>query len=922
MYKLSLIKLWRKRGFFLLLTISLTLLFTVICTVPMFSFALQSRMLRMSFDKQTETSGEYADRVTYRLPMETLEQQKEYANWVENGLIRQFAQKNVSFTAYYRSVTFRLTDTTYRAEEAEQVEDVPFLSLNTYEPNLRLTAGRLPEASADADGCVEAMVSLDTAVEKGLTLGHTYAADKAYNGSEETFSVKIVGVYRVLRGGRSGLTEDREITDCLICDPAMFQKQFAEKNCLKEAKWDYMLDYTQLPVERLGTIQKACREQTEAFRLAGEFTYSGTEVIDGFSENNRSLVFSMLIYAVPMLLLLLYTVLFLCMLTVRSDRKEILLLQSRGASRGQICLLYLIQDVLLSLVPAAAAPFLARLLCRVIGQTTGFLEFGPNIPLNGVVSATVILTDCLAFVLVVGLLLLPPILLFTVSAGRKRRANPKGAHTPFWKKAWLDLVLLAAGGYGYYAFLSRQELMKGQTSLSQENAMDPVTFLITMLFLFGGSLLFIRLYTLFLQLVIRAGKSRWGAGAYYALQMAHRMGTREQFAVILAVVSIALGLFSANSSRSINRNTEDISQYSAGADVWIKTQPTNSGDEDTKQEVRPPLYAHICEGTEATRIALADQVQIYADREQSRDPITFMGVDPAGFSRVAWSRSDMLDEPFASYLNKLRGLNCLITQSLAEKMALHVGDSFGVNINGKGSEAFDLTVVGIVSAWPGYTAETDEDGTTYMPDRIIVNESLLIQKYTFLTYEIWMKADDSVSLETILSSYAEHGIRLSEVRDHREELKTARNSAYRQSLNAMLTLNALVIFALCFLGIGTYGLSSVTSRISQFGTLRAMGMPQKRVRGTLLLEQGLLTGIPGLFAVWFGGGMSHWLLPIMKPSVWYQSPYLPFHLFASQRDYVMVYLWLAALLLTVCIVQSVVLRRLRISTAIRMGGGE
>jgi putative ABC transport system permease protein len=104
---------------------------------------------------------------------------------------------------------------------------------------------------------------------------------------------------------------------------------------------------------------------------------------------------------------------------------------------------------------------------------------------------------------------------------------------------------------------------------SEQIPVDPLTFIIMVMFLTSIGLIFIRIYPLIVKLITHIGKKYWSAPVYSALQRVVMMGVKEQYIILFIIATMSLGIFSANSAQTINRNLDDYIMYSGGADMVL-----------------------------------------------------------------------------------------------------------------------------------------------------------------------------------------------------------------------------------------------------------------------------------------------------------------------------------------------------------------
>ena len=193
------------------------------------------------------------------------------------------------------------------------------------------------------------------------------------------------------------------------------------------------------------------------------------------------------------------------------EENEIAILKSRGAGRMQIIRLYFFQSLFLSLISFIIGLPLGKLICKMLGTSSAFLEFSAGRSLSVRYSGEALLYGFAAVMISTFMTLLPVLKKSTssiVSVKRKRSRQAK----PLWQKLFLDVIMLGVSIYGYYSFSSRQDELLVQV-LSGES-LDPIIFLSSSLFILGAGLFSLRIHSFLILVLFKLGKSRWQPASY------------------------------------------------------------------------------------------------------------------------------------------------------------------------------------------------------------------------------------------------------------------------------------------------------------------------------------------------------------------------------------------------------------------------
>jgi putative ABC transport system permease protein len=84
---------------------------------------------------------------------------------------------------------------------------------------------------------------------------------------------------------------------------------------------------------------------------------------------------SLQILFVPIVLMLAFYIYMVSQLMVTTDKTSISVMESRGAGKGRIVVLYLIEYSLLAFISFIVGPALGLIMCKVLGASNGFLTF-------------------------------------------------------------------------------------------------------------------------------------------------------------------------------------------------------------------------------------------------------------------------------------------------------------------------------------------------------------------------------------------------------------------------------------------------------------------------------------------------------------------------------------------------------------------
>ncbi|MHB1483372.1 MAG: ABC transporter permease [Saccharofermentanales bacterium] len=939
MFKFAVKKLYKNKWLFISLSLSIVLFITAVCLLPMFNNSLFNRMLLLNFKNATDKSGVYSNRCDYFMNMseetnKAAQKDDEYSDLIENKLIRQLRQPVAYMNKMYTSKTISLTEITGHTDNALKVNNIRVFSLNNFNNNIKIISGRLPSDKLTAEKAYEVVISNDTAKHHGLVIDRSYIMNKETDNGDFKQMVKVVGIFEPIIGGTSMINnESVQVLNGVVCDYKVFKTLFIDKSAyLISVRWNYLLDYTSLGASDIPAITEAAQEQAlQLGKLAGSsmekpFAYYGMDIFDIYKTGSKSLSTFILVFTLPMYLLLIFCIFFISKLIVEMDQNEISVLQSRGASIKKIGGMYFMQSAMLLVVPFLISPFLAVAVCKILGRTIGFFEFGNNVSLATSISIWVVLFDLFACLVVIMTILIPSIYSARTNIVERKQKTSGKPHVPFWKKFYLDFIFLGLSAYGYYNFMNRQKTITSREMFGNQLPIEPLTFLIMVLFLVSAGMIFMRLYPFIMAGISRLGARLWSASMYSSLRRVTVLRDKEQFIMMFLVLTLSLGIFSANSARTINQNIDDYIMYNGGADIVLNAVPSNKQEPEKLEVKTPASYFKGLAGVEdLTIISTAVDVEVYNKTQKNENPVKILGIDTVSFSKVAWSRPDMMDMHLNGYLNLLSKdpYNCFISRSLADEMGYIKGDEIIVNPSargqGFGSKGLKLKLAAIIDTWPSYNYAADEEGNLALGDIIIANSSVMEQEYLDLTYNIMLKTDGIETESSVIANLKSQFLGVEKIHDYYQDVAYSKNSAERQSLNTLLTFSFIIIFMVCFIGFLIYWIISIRSRVFQFGILRAMGLSARSIYAMIVYEQAFITLVTSVFAVFVGGLASRVFFNILKLAFGADAQLLPFKFFTTQVDFVKIYLFFGSMILVTFVIITVLVKRIKIAQTIKLG---
>ena len=197
----------------------------------------------------------------------------------------------------------------------------------------------------------------------------------------------------------------------------------------------------------------------------------------------------------------------------------------------------------------------------------------------------------------------------------------------------------------------------------------------------------------------------------------------------------------------------------------------------------------------------------------------------------------------------------IISQKFADENMLEPGDTSTLVIQ---QNRLEFIIVGTVPYWP-----------SLYPDEapfFIVNLDYIYDQVPLIPYEVWLKMEEGALLSPIIEGLQQNNIHISSIEDVRRELNEQARHPSRGGVFGILSLGFLISVIISLIGYLLYWFFNLSSRVVQFGVLRAMGLSRKQLTGMLLLEQVFTAGLSIILGIGIGRLASYLYLPFLQTS--------------------------------------------------------
>ena len=812
-----------------------------------------------------------------------------------------------------------------------KISSIGLGALEDVAAHARIVAGRMFDSERRADGTVEVIVSQRALVELNLLMGERREFPKLTDADGQPIVIEVVGVYDVsdvedpywVRSPSSYKSE------CLL-DFDLFNRLFVREDLpvALSGCWYELLDAEQMSARNAQALYETALKYQEMGknRQYLTVTVAFSDILKNHISQARRVRVTLWVLQAPIYILLAAFVFMVSRQILETEEAEISVLKSRGVSGGQILSMYLLQSCLLALAGTAAGMPLGALITQALGSANAFLEFVSRRALPVRVGRETALYALAAAAVSILAMVLPVRRYAKVSIVAQKQKKARRAR-PFWQKAFLDVIALGTALYGLYSF-NGQKAQLAERILAGE-VPDPLLFLCSSLFIIGAGLVAIRLIPLFVSAVFRVFRRLWSPALYASFLKVLRQRANQDFIMIFLVMTIALGVFNAQTARTINDSAEENTRYVTGADVVLREKWESNADQVAENPSLDLIYYEPDYGVYQTMEGAASVCKVFTDANVSCSvpggtlkKTLLMAIDTDAFGRTAWFDASLLPHHINEYLNAMaqNARAVLVSANFRDEYGLKLGDV--INYWNTDSESTRGIIYGFVDYWPGYapfTHEKSADGVYRETENhlIVANLSQVQDVMGVRPYSVWVRAKDGAQF---LYDYAEtSGTRYAVFEDVDANIVEMKNDPMIKSLNGVLTVGFIVALALCFIGFLMYWILSIRQRTLQFGIYRAMGMRMREILTMLLNEQLCISVLSIAVGAAFGHLAAKLYMPLIQIAYASSDSYLPLRTSVDVSDTLRLLVIVAVMLIACMAILFTIIRRMKIAQALKLG---
>ncbi|MBQ4307924.1 MAG: FtsX-like permease family protein [Lachnospiraceae bacterium] len=923
-------KIINKRWMVAALFVGSLLLIGITAANPMYTGAALQRMLDDSFAESMARTGRYPLTVTVKtsgyysndtLPLKTDQEVDTLAESYGLPIIQKIRFFQLSGDRYHSSL-----------ERPQSSWLCCPAMLDGLSDHITLIEGTGMSSGPDADGIVDAVISEAAMVKQKLLLGEVISFD-SYTWADGTpLRLRIAGVFtNSMDRDPYWVARPAQYTEGIFIDEQLFCDNFFNKGYTvygMTGTWYVLYDYTNLNESDVDRVVELTNHWNDELSqgYGRTFATSFLTTLEDYQKTAAKLKVTLLVLQVPVFVLLAAFILMVSRRMFEMEQAEIAVLRSRGAGRGQVIGIYLMQSLITSAAALAAGIPFAWFLVQVLGSSNSFLEFVGRRALSVRVTPLTVYCVCAAFLFSVLAMVLPSITRSGETIVSHEQKKGRRAKLLSRGYAVLTFAVLFTGLYGLYSYNNQKDYLASR--VVEGASPDPLLYLSSALFMLGAGMLVLLLFPLFIKALYRLFGQKMSPALYTSFVKIMRSADQKGIMLFL-IITIALGVFDASAARTINSNNEQNIRYLNGTDIvvqekWKDNAEQVANDPNLTLVYTEPDYSRYSslEGAESiTKVQITNNCRMYVDKG-TLEGITVMGIHTKEFGQTARFDESLISPHWFEYLNAMaqHPLAVLLSDNFREDYGIRLGDVIYYR-NNSGESATGV-VYGFVDYWPTYARTAIKRGTdglyTEKKNYLIVANLGQLQSYWGVTpYQIWMRSSGS---SRFIYDFAEqNGINYKVFRDTSADIVESRNDPLIQGTNGMLTVGFIVALALCAVGFLIYWILSIRERELQFGIFRAMGMSMKEIVTMLVNEHVFISGIPVAAGVAVGMLTSKLYMPLIQIAYATIDTAVPLRVVHEAGDMIKLGIVVGAMIVVCLVILGTMVRRMKIAQALKMG---
>ncbi|MDZ4722147.1 MAG: FtsX-like permease family protein [Roseiflexaceae bacterium] len=806
------------------------------------------------------------------------------------------------------------------------------------ESHIEIVDGTFPKVT-DGKEPLEVLLSEPLASQLGLQVGEEYLLLGAKAGPNRMhLPVRISGVWRVKDANDSyWFYEPETMAETLYVPEQSFRNALVprQEKPVYVALWYLLADGSgirsaDVPAV-LGRINRTLNEASGALQGV-RLDVSPTAALANHQAQVQRLTIILTVFSIPILGLIAYFIVLVAGLVIQRQGNEIAVLRSRGASRGQVLGIYLLEWALMGGIALGLGVLLGQFAGMIMTWTRSFLDLRQGEPLPIALTQEAWSRAWQTLGLLVFASLLPAFgaARYTIVSFKSERA--RATRKPFWQRSYLDLLLLIPVYYGY-SLLSQQGTLAilGFGGPAGDPFGNPLLLLAPSLYIFTTALVATRLFPLLMSALSWLSANMPGVATVTAMRYLARTPSAYTGPVLLLILTLSLATFTASMALTLDRHMYEQARYDTGGDMLVydlgqstqtsavpgRLAPTAQQQQDKLDEARYMFlpvsdYLSIPGVEAATRVSTTKVGYVINGRTFDGQ---FIGVDRADLPDVAYWRDDYAPESLGALMNRLSDdpSAVLIHGSFASRTGLRAGDQLVVKMTDLDKTVdVTFTVVGYINLFPTINPQ---DGPFIVGNLDYVFDAQGGQ----YPYDVWMRVAPGTQPQAIYQNAVDLGLKVFDKGFSPNQILTERDRPERQGFFGLLSVGFVASAFLTVLGFLFYSVLSFQRRFVELGMLRAIGLSSRQLAVLLGWETALIIGAGMLAGTLIGVTASQLFIPFLQVRRSGKPLLPPFVVQIAWDQIGLIYAVFGAMLLLAVIVMLMLLRRMKLFQAVKLG---
>lgn len=923
-------KIASKKWMFLALLIGNILLISIACSNPMYADAVMQRMLDDDLEAYISSRNAYPGNITvsfggYSQKDGVVEKYESYAN----SIPEQYGVEALyQIRHYFTPIASNVADV---SRDDVNVKNACLGSMSDLENHIKITAGRMYSNEIREDGVIEVIASQRAIVELNVLLGEKRTFGRYTDKEGNPVTIELVGVYDIKESSDTyWVKQPKTYKNEYFMHEDIFIDLFVYdgSRLMLNATWFEVLDAEKMlsrNAEHMhAALQKISAEDKDDKYMTVTTAFE-TLLKEHLKMKNKVGV-TLWVLQAPIYVLLAAFIFMVSRQILETESAEIAVLKSRGVKNRQILGVYFTQSLMLNVLSFALGIPAGMLITQILGSANAFLEFVSRRALPIELTLTPILY-ALAACVVSMIAMVFPVRRYMKGSIVTQKQKKNRRQKPLWRKAFLDVIALGVSIYGLYSFSVQKELLAQR--IIQGELPDPLLLMCSSLFIIGAGLLAIRIIPAMITIVYHLFKRFWSPALYASFLKVLRQRNNQDFIMIFLVMTIALGVFNAQTAGTINDSGEKNIRYLTGADIVLREAWSSNSDQVQQDPSLDLIYYEPDFGVYETMEGVAHAARVYRNEKINAsvpggtvNNIHLFAIDTDDFGKTAWFDTSLLPEHWYNYLNAMayNARAVLVSSNFRDQYGYKVGDV--INYQNTAKDSCRGIIHGFVDYWPGFQPHVYRKGTDGLykesPNYLIVANLSQVQDAMGLRpYEVWIKTENGADF---IYDYAEASEKKFPVFvDMEAEIVEGKNDPMLKSLNGVLTVGFIVVLVLCIIGFLMYWILSIRQRTLQFGIYRAMGMSMREIFTMLINEQILISVVSIVLGGVIGFAASVLYMPIIQIAYSSIDNALPLTNQLNLSATVQLFSIVGSMLLISMLILVVIIRRMKIAQALKLG---